>query len=70
MIRLRRPRRSFVIGAAALLAAAALVGVTMPEAAGSGGGTLFASSGHLKHDSVVIVCAGPAPRVPDTASFA
>ncbi|MFJ4655486.1 hypothetical protein ACIP5Y_29765 [Nocardia sp. NPDC088792] len=70
MIRLRRPRRSFVIGAAALLAAAALVGVTMPEAAGSGNGSLFGYGDHLKRDSVVIVCAGPARIMPDTATFA
>ncbi|UGT43116.1 hypothetical protein LTV02_06920 [Nocardia yamanashiensis] len=60
MIRLRRRRRSLAIWSALMMAAAALVGVTMPASAASENGTFFVYGDYLVHDTTTVVCAGHA----------
>ncbi|MEV6769087.1 hypothetical protein AB0N05_10730 [Nocardia sp. NPDC051030] len=59
MIRLRRRRRSFAIGSALMLAAAALVAVSMPASADTEDGSIFVYGDYLKHESVIILCGAP-----------
>ncbi|QLY29022.1 hypothetical protein [Nocardia huaxiensis] len=56
MIRLRRQRRSLAIASALMMAAAALVAVSMPAAAESE--DIFVYGDYLRHDSTHLVCAG------------
>lgn len=59
MIRLHRRRRSFAIWAALCLAAAALVGVSMPASAAAEDDSIFVYGDYLVHRSEVINCTGP-----------
>ncbi|MBL1076598.1 hypothetical protein JK358_19555 [Nocardia sp. 2] len=56
MIRLRRQRRSLSVGSALMMAAAALVAVSMPANAESE--DIFVYGDYLRHTSTLMVCAG------------
>ncbi|WP_067691726.1 hypothetical protein [Nocardia jejuensis] len=56
MIRLRRSRRSLAIGSALMLAAAALVAVTLPVAADAEDGSILVYRDHFRTTSVQAVC--------------
>ncbi|WP_067814130.1 hypothetical protein [Nocardia inohanensis] len=60
MIRLRRSRRSLAIWSALMMAAAALVGVSMPSSARSEDDSVFVYGDYLVHESTSLVCVGTA----------